>query len=147
MEKMGFAKQFINSSFIINNGFLSSPVYLQSGLRQCYPLSLLLYVIQGEVMTNIDLDNNIKGIIIPNKRKEIKISQYADDSNFLLKVGFHGGITWYSVRLKTWDRFSVYINLINYVCSNGNNSYSKIQITFLKIFYKSATHAVRWSNY
>ena len=98
---MGFTKQFINSSFIINNGFLSSPVYLQSGLRQCYPLSLLLYVIQGEVITNIDLDNNIKGIIIPNKRKEIKISQYADDSNFLLKLGFHGGITWYSVRLKT----------------------------------------------
>ena len=51
------------------------------------------------------------------------------------------------MRLKTWDRFSVYINLINYARSNGNNSYSKTQITFSKIFYKSATHAVRWSKW
>ena len=51
------------------------------------------------------------------------------------------------MRLKTWDRFSVSINLINYARSNGNNSYSKTQITFSKIFYKSATHAVRWSKW
>ena len=35
--------------------------------------------------TNINVNYSIKGINIPNKPKEIKISQYADDSNFYLK--------------------------------------------------------------
>ena len=49
-------------------------------------MSLPLYVIQAEITTyNINQDQNIKGIKIPNKSKEIKISQYADDSNFYLK--------------------------------------------------------------
>ena len=58
---------------------------MQRGLRQGCPLSLPLYVIQGEVTTlNVNQNKNIKGIKIPNKTNEIKISQYADDSNFLL---------------------------------------------------------------
>ena len=57
---MGFSNTFINvikslyennTSMIINNGFLSSPVNLQKGLRQGRPLSLPLYVIQGEITT------------------------------------------------------------------------------------------------
>ena len=85
MKKMGFSNQFIqfikilyksNTSFVINNGFLSPPIQLLRGLRQGCPLSLPLYVIQGEVTTaNIDKNENIKGIKIPNSRKEIKISQ------------------------------------------------------------------------
>ena len=92
---MGFSNQFINfiiiiyknnTSLTINNGFLSSPVYLQRGLREGSQFSLPLNVIQGEITTtNINLHDNIKGIIILNKRKDMKISQYADDSNFLLK--------------------------------------------------------------
>ena len=67
----------------MNNGFLSTPIQLQRGLRQGCPLSLPLYVIQGEVAT-ININNqNIKGIKIPNNNKEI-ISQYAGDSYFLL---------------------------------------------------------------
>ena len=42
-------------------------------------------MIQGEVTTtNINQVRYIKGIKRPSHTKEIKISQYADDSNFLL---------------------------------------------------------------
>ena len=94
MQKMGFSEQFIpyikilyqnNISTIINNGFLSAPVKIQRGLRQGCPLSLPLYVVQGEITTvNINKDSTIQGIKIPNKKIDIKLSQYADDSNFFL---------------------------------------------------------------
>ena len=68
---------------IINNGFLSDTVTMLRGLRQGCPLSLPLYVIQGEVTTkNINNDNTIAGLTIHNTKKQIEISQYADDSNF-----------------------------------------------------------------
>ena len=91
---MGFSNTFAqvikilyqnNISFITNNGFLSTLIQLQGGLRQGCPLSLPLYVIEGEVTTiNINNNQNVKRIKIPNNNKGIKISQYADDSNFLL---------------------------------------------------------------
>ena len=94
MSKMGFSQTFINfikilyknnTSTITNNGYLSKQVQIQRGLRQGCPLSLPLYVIQGEVTTtNINQVRYIKRIKIPSHTKEIKISQYADDSNFLL---------------------------------------------------------------
>ena len=75
-----------NTSTIINNGFLSENVPMLRGLRQGCPLSLPLYVIQGEItMQNINKDQNIMGITIPNQRNQLKISQYADDSNFFLQ--------------------------------------------------------------
>ena len=95
MEKMGISPIFINfiktlykqkTSMITNNAFLSDQIPLQRGLRQACPLSLPLYVIQVEVTTiNINNNNSIKGIHIPNKTKQLKISQYADDSNLFLK--------------------------------------------------------------
>ena len=76
-----------NTSYIINNGFLSSPINLERRLRQGCPLSLPLYVIQGQITTtNISKNEKIEGITIPNYTKQIKISQYADDSNFLFKI-------------------------------------------------------------
>ena len=64
MEKMGISPVFINfikilykqnTSTIINNGFLSPQVSLQRGLRQGCPLSLPLYVVQGQItITNIN---------------------------------------------------------------------------------------------
>ena len=94
MQKMGFSEQFItyikilyqnNISMIINNRFLSAPGKLQRGLRQGCALSLPLYVVQGQVTTaNINKDSTIQGIKIPNKKTDIKLSQYADDSNFFL---------------------------------------------------------------
>ena len=95
MEKIGISKTFINfieilykqnTSTIINNSFLSENVPMLRGLRQGCPLSLPLYVIQGEITTqNINKDQNIMGITIPNQRNQLKISQYADDSNFFLQ--------------------------------------------------------------
>ena len=94
MDKMGFSNIFINfikilyknnTSTIINNRYLSAPVQLQRGLRQGCPLSLPLYVVQGEVTTiNINQDESISGIKVPNKKQGIKVSQYPDFSNFLL---------------------------------------------------------------
>ena len=95
MEKMRFSPIFINflkilykqnTSMIINNGFLSPQVSLQRGLREGCPLSLPLYVIQGQITKiNIKNDTNIAGINIPNQKEETRISQYADDSKFFLK--------------------------------------------------------------
>ena len=94
MEKLRFSQEYIhfieilykgNKSTIINNGFLSETVMMQRGLRQGCPLSLPLYVVQGEVTTeNINNDNTIIGLAIPNSKKRLKILQYADDSNFFL---------------------------------------------------------------
>ena len=84
METMGFLTMFINfikilyknnTATIINNGYFSAPVHTERGLWQGCPLSLPIYVIQGEVTTtNINQDYSIKGISIPNKSKEMKIS-------------------------------------------------------------------------
>ena len=96
MKKLGFSQNFINfiqilyknnKSYIINNGYLSSPIHLYRRLKQACPLSLPVYVIQSEITTiNTNENENIIGIKIPNKTKQIKISQYADDSNFLIKT-------------------------------------------------------------
>ena len=87
MTTMGFSNTFVqfikilynnNISFIMNNVFLSTPIQLQRGSRY-------LYVIQGEVTTiNINSNQNIKAIKIPNHNTEIKISQYPNGSNLLL---------------------------------------------------------------
>ena len=64
---------------------MSPPIQLLRGLRQGFPLFSPLYVIQREVTTvNINKNRNTKGIKIPNNNKEVKISQYVEDSNFLL---------------------------------------------------------------
>ena len=95
MAKMVFSSLFINFlqtlykqniSMITNNGFLSPQVLLQRGLRQGCPLPLPLYVIQSQITTtNIKQDKTITGINILNQREQVKILQYADDSNFFLK--------------------------------------------------------------
>ena len=64
---------------------MSPPIQLLRGLRQGFPLSSPLYVIQREVTTvNINKNKNTKGIKIANNNKEVNISQYAEHSNFLL---------------------------------------------------------------
>ena len=95
MEKPDFSKEYIkfvemlykdNSSIITNKEFLSETVMMLRGLREGCPLSLPLCAIQGEVTTkNINNDNTIIGPKIPNSKKQLKISQYADDSNFFLQ--------------------------------------------------------------
>ena len=72
MQKLGISPLFINfiktlytnnKSTMINNGFLSSPISLERGLRQGCPLSLPLYIIQGEVTAkSINKNYSIIGI-------------------------------------------------------------------------------------
>ena len=94
MKKLGYSDIFINfikklykntSSIISNNGFHSDPFALSRGVRQGCSLSLLLYIINGEVINlNIKMNKKIIGYPIPNKKETHKLSQYADDTNFFV---------------------------------------------------------------
>ena len=93
MEKLGYSNTFISfikkvyknaQSVISNNGYLSTPFSLSRGVRQECPLYLLLYIINGEVINlNIKSNEKIVGYPIPNQKEDLKLSQYADDNNFL----------------------------------------------------------------
>lgn len=97
MEKRGYSKIFISfiknnhqntESIISNNCFLSNPFPLTRGERQGCPLSLLLYIINGEVI-NISIKSNEKIVAypLPNQKEQLKLSQYADDTNFFVIAG------------------------------------------------------------
>ena len=67
------------SGCVINNGFSSPFFLLQRGVSQGCPLSGLLFVIAVELLSiAIRSSDTIKGIQVLNK--EIKLSQYADDT-------------------------------------------------------------------
>ena len=70
MQKLGYSEMFIKLikklyqntlSIISNNGFFSTPFSLFRGVRQGCPLSLLLYIINGEVI-NHNINDKIGGI-------------------------------------------------------------------------------------
>ena len=98
LEKMNFGTTFRRwieilydgaSSQVLNNGWLSDPIQLNSGLRQGCPLSPLLYVIVSETLAcTITNDKHIEGILIPGSTKRSKISMYADGSTLTLKNDF-----------------------------------------------------------
>ena len=68
-------------SIISNNGFLSDPFSLSRGVRQGCPLSLFLYIMNGRVI-NLNSKSNKK--IVGNQKEQLKMSQYADDTNFFV---------------------------------------------------------------
>lgn len=90
MKKLGYSEIFIKFvkkiykttlSVISNKGFLSDPFALSSGVRQGCTLSLLLYIINGEVINlNIKMNHKIIGYPIPKQKERHKLSQYADDN-------------------------------------------------------------------
>ena len=92
MAKLGYSNTLINfvkkiyqntESMISNNGFLSSPFPLTRGVRQGCPLSLLLHIINSEVINlNAKSNPNILGYPAPNQKQPLTLSQYADDTNF-----------------------------------------------------------------
>lgn len=97
MEKLGYTEVLINSvkkkiyknifSVISNNGFLSDPFSLSSGVQQGCPLSLLLYIINDEVINlNIKMNHKLVGYPIPNQKEALKLSQYANDTNFFVRT-------------------------------------------------------------
>ena len=93
LEKINYPKEYIEFIKIIctetyseiqNNGYLSESIKLESGVRQGCPLSFPLYCRQNDVFTNsVNKDENIKGFKLPGRKENIKLSQYADDTNFI----------------------------------------------------------------
>ena len=92
LEFFGFGKKFVSwikcfysdiESCVINNGWGSNFFKIKRGVRQGCPLSPYLFVLTVEVLAKeIRGNKNIKGI--PIKSKEIKTSQYADDTTLIL---------------------------------------------------------------
>jgi len=69
-------------SAALNNGFLTNWFRPSRGVRQGCPLSPYLLILSAEIMANkIRQDLHVKGIEILGK--ELKLSQYADDTNLL----------------------------------------------------------------
>ena len=72
------------SSCVLNNGYASKHFYLERGVRQGCPLSGILFVIAIELLAHsIRRSKEIKGITI-GENKEVKLSQYADDTTLFL---------------------------------------------------------------
>ena len=98
LTKMNFGTNFINlirtlytevSCKVLNNGHLSRSISLKRGVRQGCPLSPLLYCLVAETLSNLIRQNTlIDGFKIPGCVRELKISQYADDTTLFLSNGF-----------------------------------------------------------
>ena len=92
LQYFGFGSSLINwfqtfykniESCVLNNGWASCFFQLQRGVRQGCPLSPYLFILSAEILAKAVRSNkNIKGISVNNS--EIKISQYADDTTFIL---------------------------------------------------------------
>ena len=93
LQKFNFGTSFINwvtlfytdiEACITNNGSTSGYFKLQRGVRQGDPLSPYLFILAIELFAQaVRESKTIKGIKI-NEDSEIKISQYADDTNGIL---------------------------------------------------------------
>ena len=69
-------------SAALNNGFATNWIKPFTGVRQGCPLSPYLFILTAELMSNkIRQSNEVKGIVMFNM--EIKLSQFADDTNLL----------------------------------------------------------------
>ena len=65
---------------IKNNGYLSEQINISRGIRQGCPVSGLLFILAAEVLAlQIRSSKSLKGFLIGNNGKHVKISQYADD--------------------------------------------------------------------
>ena len=87
-------------SCILNNGWSSSFFELQRGVRKGCPLSPYLFILSAEILAKaIGSNDNIKGISV--NITEIKISQHADDTIFIL----NGTRNSLSATLDTLEKF------------------------------------------
>ena len=87
-------------SCVLNNGWASHFFEIQRGVRQGCPLSPYPFVLSVEVLAKAIRENkSIKGIFV--NRREIKLSQYADDTTLILD----GTKESLRASLKTLDHF------------------------------------------
>ena len=64
---------------------MSEEFLLERGVRQGCPLSFPVYCLQNEVFSHDILkDKEIKGFKIPGKKENLNLSQYADNTSFIL---------------------------------------------------------------
>ena len=95
---MGIKDQYIgwvrllfgNATAAVNiNGSPGSNFQVERGVRQGCPLAPYLFLIVGEVLTHIFKkaigEGRIRGVVLPGGKKQQCISQYADDSSFMVK--------------------------------------------------------------
>lgn len=95
MEKFGFGKNFIKwikciytdiRSCVKVNGFLTEDFKITRSIRQGCPMSALLFTLVSEALgLAIEMEKNIKGILIKEEETEHKIYQYADDTTLFVK--------------------------------------------------------------
>ena len=81
---------FGNATAAVNiNGSPGRSFKVERGVRQGCPLAPYLFLIVGEVLTHIIkkamAEGKIKGVVLPGGKKQHCISQYADDSLFMVK--------------------------------------------------------------
>ena len=98
------------SSCVINNGNYTNFFPVLRGVRQGCPLSPYLFILCTEIFClHIKHSNNIKGITI--KGKEVKISQFADDTVLFID-GSYESVTNVQVALSNFENISGLV--INY---------------------------------
>ena len=96
LERFNFGPQFISwikllyknpSALIKNNGWFSNKITINRGIRQGCPVSALLFIIIEEILSTKLKESHYEGITVNlnDKTKEMKVSQYADDTCVLLK--------------------------------------------------------------
>ena len=94
-------------AYVCQYGVLSEKIRIERGCRQGDPLSVYLFLLCAEVLCiMIKLNQDIKGIEI--KGKELKISQFADDTTLILN-GECGSL---QAALNTLEIFGNYSGLI-----------------------------------
>ena len=113
LEFFGFSKDFIKwiklfnkniIAYIVQCGKLSEKIYIGRGCRQGDPISAYLFLLAAEILAMLIKSNNdIKGIKI--KKKEFKISQFADDTTLLLD-GSQGSLQAALNTLETYGSYS-----------------------------------------
>ena len=95
LKAFGFGENFISwirllyndiNSSVLVNGRVSSPFSVRRSVRQGCSLSPLLYILCIEPFAHkIRRDVNIRGLHLPGTHDEARISQYADDTNIIVR--------------------------------------------------------------
>ena len=76
--------QFNSTSRVEQNGYLSTPIFLERGCRQGDPLSPYIVVVCAEILSHVLREcRDIRGIVVHGE--ESKVSQYADDTTLLIR--------------------------------------------------------------
>ena len=86
---------------IKENGHLSQAFLVKRGLRQGWPLSMILYIVIVEMfLENIKQNNGIKGIVIGEK--ELKTSAFVDDTT--IYIGSNSSLTHLETQLMHFEK-------------------------------------------